>query len=48
MKIALIKKPIHLSLQTFGHKKILAISYLCIPAIVGVKLLNFCVRYGNR
>ena len=29
-------------------KKILAISYLCISAIVGVKLLNFCVRYGYR
>ena len=32
----------------FGHKKILAISYFNITAIVGVKVLNFCVRDGNR
>ena len=29
-------------------KKILAISYFCISAIVGVKVLNFCVRDGYR
>ena len=47
-KILYNKKPNHRYLTTFGHKKILAISYLCCKAIVGVKVLNFCVRDGYR
>ena len=45
----LIKKsPIIDGYLFLGIKKILAISYFNIAAIVGVKVLNFCVRDGYR
>ena len=43
-----LKKPNSLYFKVLGIKKILAISYLCCYAIVGVKVLNFCVRDGYR